>query len=83
MSYKSDGRVLMCWDWQAWDHFFHATERMLILQAMLKMSEKYLQGVVLRDVRAELLTLIKSTDRLVLASEVPKRHPIFTSSSRS
>lgn len=69
MSYKSDGRVLMCWDWQAWDHFVHAVERVLILQAMLKMSETYLQGVVLHDVGAELLTLIESADKLVFRSQ--------------
>jgi hypothetical protein len=29
--YQHDEKTLMCWDWQAWDHFIHCAERRLLL----------------------------------------------------
>ncbi|KAJ5121006.1 uncharacterized protein N7515_008967 [Penicillium bovifimosum] len=64
-----DGKVIMCWDWQAWDHLVHSAERVLVLQAMLKMSRKYLSGAILKDVETELLALVASADELVFRSQ--------------
>ncbi|KAJ5489506.1 hypothetical protein N7539_004396 [Penicillium diatomitis] len=67
-SSQYDGVTLLCWDWRAWDHYVHCVERRLMLNAMERLTERYVCGPALPDILAELQQLKAGTDELICKS---------------
>ena len=66
---QGDRETLMCWDWRAWDYYVHCVERRLVLDAMKKLTGRYIQEPTRTDFLQEIVSLKAETDRLILRSQ--------------
>ncbi|URY16699.1 putative RNA-dependent RNA polymerase [Dactylonectria torresensis alternavirus 1] len=67
--YMVDGRLITAWDWMKWDHFYHCAEKVLVLQAMRRLTARWLRGEVRGQLIAEIDDLISKHEEMVYRSQ--------------
>ncbi|BAV56306.1 RNA-dependent RNA polymerase [Fusarium poae alternavirus 1] len=67
--YKFDGRLLTAWDWQKWDHFYHNSEKVIVLQVMRELTGHFVRPAVKAEMLRELDDLIDKHSRMVYRSQ--------------
>jgi hypothetical protein len=68
-SNQHNGKTLLCWDWRPWDYYVHCVEKRLILDAMERLTDRYVKGPARVDILDELKDIKADTDQLILDSQ--------------
>jgi hypothetical protein len=67
--YMADGHLLTAWDWQKWDHYYHAAEKLLVLRAMRELSEEFMPDNLKREMVEQLDALYEHHETLVYRAQ--------------
>nr|WPT28599.1 RNA-dependent RNA polymerase [Colletotrichum fioriniae alternavirus 1] len=67
--YQSEGKLITAWDWMKWDHYYHNSEKVIILQVMRELTAHHVRSDARPQMLAELDDLISKHFEMVYRSQ--------------